>query len=87
MLAEWLSFLDRCEAEAIAANPELGDVERIGELFFIQRNGDVAHQRALRLAAKRKDGKLPWSGIERLVLTEPASIASLEVWRKRKMPA
>lgn len=85
MLAEWISFLDRCEREAIAADPELADAERIAEAAYLKRNGEAGHKAALKRAAKQ-DGKLPWSSIERLIV-DKAVVESLDVWRRKRMPA
>jgi integrase len=86
MMTEWIAFLDRCEGAAVTADPVLRDPQAIAEAVYRRRWGEECYQRTLKRAA-HKDGKLPWSGVERMVLTEPATVESLEVWRKRKMPA
>jgi hypothetical protein len=37
--------------------------------------------------AAKADGRLPWSGVERLELKVRGVVASLDVWRKKKRPA
>lgn len=80
MMAEWQSFLDRCEAEAIAAYPALRDPVRLGELVYIHENGEKLHAHVLDLA-RRRGRPLPWSKIERLI-RNGAVIESLVEWRK-----
>lgn len=86
LLREWVAFLDRCEAEAVAVDPDLKDPVKVGEMVFRHRNGEESYRRAV-AAAPKNGGLLPWSKVERLVLTERAIVESLEVWRKKKLPA
>lgn len=90
MLIEWLAFLDKCAKEAIAADPELKDAERVGELSYIKRNDEESYKKQLRwhsqrLAQGETDSKLPWQKIERLIV-ETATIESLDIWRKKRVP-
>jgi hypothetical protein len=66
MMTEWQTFLDRCEAEAIAADPVLKDPQRLGELCYIHYYGEKSHAYVGNVA-RRKGRPLPWSKVERLI--------------------
>jgi hypothetical protein len=61
MMRAWISFLDTCEAEAVAADPTLADPTAQRELIYRRRYGDEAWRNAIKRAEKRLDGRLPWS--------------------------
>ncbi|MBX9829319.1 MAG: hypothetical protein K2Y27_30565 [Xanthobacteraceae bacterium] len=64
MMAQWVAFLDKLAAEAIAADPMLNDVEALPEAIYRQRCGEEAWKRAVERS--KRHGVLHRNDVEKL---------------------
>lgn len=86
MMTAWVAFLDKCAANAVAADPTLKDIEAVREAIYKKRYKEAGWKRAIERCTKR-GLPLPWSGREEMALEEPTTVKSMEVWRKKRVPA
>lgn len=82
MMAAWIAFLDKCAADAIAADPTLNDIEAVREALYKKRYKEAGWKKAIERS--KRGIALPWSGREEMELEEPTTVKSMEVWHKKQ---